>query len=60
MSVFFHPWFSELEGSGSPLSHILPQQCLQLTRQTQVAELRRFYLYDGVAGWKGYTKAKTL
>lgn len=41
--MFFHPGLSELEGSGSQLSYILPQQCLQLNRQTQVAVLWRLY-----------------
>lgn len=41
--MFFHPGLSELEGSGSQLSYILPQQCLQLNQQTQVAALWRHY-----------------
>lgn len=41
--MFFHPGLSALEGSGSQLSYILPQQCLQLNRQTQVAVLLRHY-----------------
>lgn len=41
--MFFHPGLSELEGSGSQLSYILPQQCLQLNRQIQEAVLWRHY-----------------
>lgn len=41
--MFFHPGLSKLEGSGSKLAYILPQQCLQLIRQTQVAVLWRYY-----------------
>lgn len=41
--MFFHHGLSELEGSGSQLAYILPQQCLQLNRQTQVAVLWRYY-----------------
>lgn len=40
---FFHPGLSELEDSGSQLSYILPQQCLQMNRQTQVAVLWKYY-----------------
>lgn len=42
-TCFFHPGLSELEGSGSQLSYILPQQCLQLKQQAQVAVLWRYY-----------------
>lgn len=38
-TCFCHPGLSELEGSGSQLTYIFPQHCLQLNRQTQVAVL---------------------
>lgn len=41
--LFFHPGLSELEGSAGQLSYLLPQQCLQRNRQTQVAVLWRYY-----------------
>lgn len=44
MSVcVFYPGFSELGGSGSQFSYILPQKCLQLNRQTQERILQRLY-----------------
>lgn len=62
---FFHPGLSELEGSGSQLSYILPKQCLQLNWQIQVAVLWRHYdeivkeaevMLDekDTGGWKHY------
>lgn len=38
-----HPGLSVLEGSGSQLSYVLSQQCLQRKRQTQVAVLWKHY-----------------